>query len=1748
MIGQFFAAIIEPIPQKKKLDESIRAISDIIKLVSEFGLKEYLKMKGVLTEKNGAEIGKFFAAIITPLDRKKYPDLAPITKFLKDLSGIGMLGVVTLALLKPILTEKFGQNIAGFVKAITNGFTKDRMEKIDVFAKSIKTLSQGVLILTATIGLMAAGIALFGGPLILESTVLITMFLGATLMMLKWTSSNSKKIQDGTIALQNVAKAVTILTLNVMAIALLSTMMDKVEWESIGKVAVMFVMIGVIMTTAMIVSDKWQKGGKKLQETMKGLSMFLLSATAAVGLAVYIVQKSSMGDIILGMAMIAAVIVGGYFTVKYLLKETNKNFDKALKNLGIMVGIMAVTALVIGTLIVPLGPLWDKATVGIIVVGVVMAGLVGLVHWLSKINKTNLKQATNTLMVITGVLTVVSLIALLVLPKIGEQWGKTLGGAVVVLIIVGLMELLVLGLTKIKKRALNDAVFNLVVLTGILSIVSLVAAFLLPAIGKNAGDVLTGFGVVFVIIAGLSLIALGLSLIPDKQLKNAYTTLTVLTVMLVAVSLIATTLLVPIADQWKEVLIGYGVVWVIIAGLALITLGLALIKDKDLKQAMIAMTVLTFILLGVSLITTELLIPIGYEWKEAALGGVVVLGVIGLMTLIIAGAAQIKKEKVMHGLLVVAASAIIFGITAYIINELVVPLGEKAGAAALGGAVVLGALALMTAIIAAAGQMKKETITKGAIVVAACAALIGITAYIIKELVVPVGKYAKQAALGGAVILGTLATMALIVAAAGKMTMSTIAKGLLVIGMIELLLWSMDKALSPYFKLCQEMYAHDKEIALGGLEIVATLTAWGLIMTAVGALGSAIALIAIGGAVIAGIGGILALLSVELPTYFELCKLMHKDWKTIAKGGVEIAATIGAWGVVMTAIGALTMIPLVGIALAVGGAVVGGISTILGLVSKMLPGYVDLTKKVHENEQAVKKGGKLIQQMIEDTGLMLMKIGAIYGNPLSAIVMGMGVAAVMEIAACVKAIHHIVNPLVNLITKMENNGITQSKIRKFAQMFAGKGGLADSISDIIDRMSDVGIIASMKAEYIARNIKPLFDTLGKFIEVIVNMLNMRYVAEWDENGKPKTYKSVTAAQYQQAGIAISKAFGIFLRELGTGLDKLKNISAVTVAAMGHGLKPVISSVAKFTEAIMSVLTSAIPEEWDKEGKPIKFRKFDRQEFAAAGRVIAENFGVFLDVLKPHIEALGPRTALLISMMGKGIEPLFNAVFKYTDMIMGVLVGRDYEWENEKGEMVKKHMEFKAEDFTAAGKIIADSFGGFIDRLWESFSKAGYTVDIEHYFKSDEHIEGNHIVDVINGLQNIGTLIDAINQYIDVLVKAGDKSKQYDLKAEGIRVATALTSFTDKLAAKYSSETEREKIEAIVETMETVKKCINKVDDAYGALVKVFRDRGIKVDVNDVNNLYKILSAFQNPTYINKLKQLNVRDIAVVEPYLKKIAGAVKQLMKLSPLHEKGQEIKVACQNFLETAAMFTDGVTLENGTVLMVKRPDTSIIAPLPQYMKYVIKSAKQMLKLQKIMEEADLKKAVLSFLEDIDLLTQKNVSSRAEASRRALSVFGNDLRKFTKDVDTTQIQVVKFTSKMKEATDSLRRFDDTLIQKENKRNEALKKFADLVGEIAENMNKLHSEFDTLDENKILRSFRGVAELIESVRNRSNESKPLSEHNADEEVRKSKENRNNQQNQNNMQIVPVQTGMQKSIVSFVFANTQLTGFMEVKPL
>lgn len=218
-IGMFFKEMLAGIPNKKKPDAVLKQIADFLKLITTFGLGDYIKLKVLLTEKNGQQIGKFFSSIFNELKKEKYPDLKPITDFLKVLSSIGIVGAVGLMMLKPVLTEKFGKAIAGFINALVKDFDADKTKRVASFAKSIKTLSQGVMIMAATIGLLAAEIALFGPVTILEALAVNAIFLGTTLLMLKMVGKARTDISKGSAALMDIAKAMTLLALDVVIMA-----------------------------------------------------------------------------------------------------------------------------------------------------------------------------------------------------------------------------------------------------------------------------------------------------------------------------------------------------------------------------------------------------------------------------------------------------------------------------------------------------------------------------------------------------------------------------------------------------------------------------------------------------------------------------------------------------------------------------------------------------------------------------------------------------------------------------------------------------------------------------------------------------------------------------------------------------------------------------------------------------------------------------------------------------------------------------------------------------------------------------------------------------------------------------------------------------------------------------------------------------------------------------------------------------------------------------------------------------------------------------------------------------------------------------------------------------------------------------------------------------------------------------------------------------------------------------------------
>jgi hypothetical protein len=101
-------------------------------------------------------------------------------------------------------------------------------------------------------------------------------------------------------------------------------------------------------------------------------------------------------------------------------------------------------------------------------------------------------------------------------------------------------------------------------------------------------------------------------------------------------------------------------------------------------------------------------------------------------------------------------------------------------------------------------------------------------------------------------------------------------------------------------------------------------------------------------------------------------------------------------------------------------------------------------------------------------------------------------------------------PFINIMNMIHKYNITTSTVKQFKDIIIGqRTGLYETLKEVIDKLNEVGILSLMKAKFIAGGLKPIFDTIGKFFEIIKNACNMNYVSEWDKDGKPIAYKSIT---------------------------------------------------------------------------------------------------------------------------------------------------------------------------------------------------------------------------------------------------------------------------------------------------------------------------------------------------------------------------------------------------------------------------------------------------------------------------------------------------------------------------------------------------------------------------------------------------------------------------------------------------------------
>lgn len=1716
-IGLFFKGLLDGIPfynpdDEKKVSPDIRSVIEIIKLFSEFTTGQYIKIKTALTESNGKKIGKFFSAIFEDIPEKdSVGNLRAVTDFLKELSGISAAGVLTLALLKPVLSEKFGKAINGFVMAIIKDMTEEKTKQIESFTKSVKTLSQGMLILTGTVLALAGGILLLGVSAVVGAMLVVVGFTATMLYVVKKLADSDKDIEAGTKSLYDVAKAITILTANVLLLAVTANLMDFVDWIAIAKMAAVFSMLTVITGVALKLTEKWNGKKDAILSTMKGISLMLIAGAVSVGIATWIAANNTMEDILLGIGLVSGVMFGTYKLIETLLKKTNKDMSEAINNMWMMIGMLVAVSLTINLLLIPIGKQLAEATLGTLVAGVIVGFLVGMTKWISTMDKRKMKDAKDTLVIMTGMLVAVSIVGAFLLPMIGEQIEDVALGGVAVALIMTVMVGMVNWLSKMDKKKLSETNMTLVAMTVMLIAISVVGAFLLPSIGERFMDALVGATAVFIIIGAMvgmvklismidekqltetyatlavmtvmltavslvsafilpaigeqfDMVVLGgivvlaiiglmigmtkwLAKTDEKELHQSYLTLAVLTVMLAAVSLIANYLLPEIGKNWKDISLGAVVVLGIIGVMLLMVVMLSKIDDKKLHQTYLTMAVLTVMLVAVSLIANFMFPAIAEHWEEVMLGGTIVLGIIGIMTLMVWGLSKIDEKNIRQGMIAMTVMAVMLLGVSLITKELLIPIGKEWDDAAIGGVVVLSVIGLMTGIIALAGKMSLEKIGKGALAVAAAGALLAGVAWVINEMLIPIGKNGEEAIVGGAIVISTIGIMTAIIALAGKMDIKTIGTGTLAIAAVGALLWALGEMLPNYIDICVNMYDNAKTVAIGGLEIVATLTVWGLIMTGIGAL------MAIGGAAF----------------------------------------------------------------LAAGAAAITGIAAVLWAISSMLPNYIDLCKNVLDNKNAIIKGSDVVVEIISKFGLLITAIGAMAMIPLVGIAMGAGAAIVTGLMAVIKAISDGLDPFIEVLKKINDNNITSARIANFTKLFIGSGvkdedpkSLYGSIKRICDAMNEIGVYSSTMAGIISKNLTPIFKTLGMFIDIVGRICSMKYVSAWNNDGTPAEYGTISPAMFKEAGTTISITFGLFLTELGKGLDKLKDVSLATIAKLAVGIKPVTEAVALFSNTVLSVLSSKIECEWDKDGKPIKYRKFETAEFGQAATVISENFGLFLDILSTKIEPFAEKAGMIMNNLKDGIVPVIEACSRLTESIMGILKGSEYTV-TENGKEVKKHIDFNPKAFQDAGKLVGQGFVDFITLIYDSFKAFDREVDVQVSYTTTEgnsYVFGlvdtkkqvtkfrserrtvNLVGKLLSNMSEIGTIVDAAANFVDLIIKVSENLKKYDLPAAGNTIAGLVVDFVTAMTNSFSAKGYDEKIKSTMDNLEQVQKLVSKFSNVYTPLSKLFFNNKDKLVTHEqIDHLYDTVRYLVQEEKMEAIKKITVDDISNVLPYVKKLVDIAKQLQKL------------------------TD------------------------------------------VMKNADMMNACQQFIRDLEILTQSSLNKRVDASRRMLGIFGQEIAKFTVTIENSEKAVVKFVATMKKGEDSFKKLDDAILKREKQRDASLKRLSEYIDKVAASIENMSEKINALDKDRLIDTWSGIASLLRAAEETGRAMAPKAssiQNNTTNPVQNTPGNnqsvsKTTNNTTNNHNYVGSQSGTQ-TMVEFRFQNTILNGFMTTRQM
>ena len=1799
-MGKFITTLINSIskanPKQKDIEKLIKPIGDLMGGISKLVDSNVFKMKISLNPIRGWLLGRQLGQFIKSISKYLKGDLK-VDESIKYLGGI-LDPLVKLA--DPdqkFSVFKLAKTLNGFTAKILANFFSTFINEIPSGKRVENTVNSMLAILNALFDIKKVQILnfIFTVSSLTEKRAKKLVDFFNTILSQKWDVKQVNAISAFFKAWDDAMRS---LLLGVIFIALtIKVTSFKVIVESV--LVVRYLIKFMKTTVTDLVTDLSKKDVKNSCDIIRMLSISI-GTIGGILIALSLVTKLvGIGTVVVSL-LILRFAVNGF---KNLIKDlSDQKLDKSLKyaqgvltGIGLMVMSLSVSLLLLALTVKNNSVKTIIASLGILTLFV--AGSVYLVNKLSSIDSKNLNASTNAMLKIAGVFAIIALVSATLLAPIGNSLGDVMAGGLVVSLVIALGIFAVKYIAKANKD-IEQGTSNLLKISLIFALVSIISLTLLIPMSKQADDVIVGAIITLTIIAGLVFGVKLLNKVNGKRALWGLAATVVLAVIYMGIALITKDLLIPIGQNGKEAGIGMGITLFIIITLIFGTYILSNVDGKKAGYAILATAAMAFILLGISLITKDILIPIGKKGPEAQDGAGVVLGIIAIFGAILfaIGKMNLKHKiaikqgaKIMMEIglvmLITGTACLLFAIESrklYQLND--------------GGAVVLGALTM--------------TIMMG---------LMGLILYNVGKL----KKYSEKIAEGGALMIAIGALLDII---GGTM-----------------LLFSYEcKKIDDFNK--------DGAVFLGAGTMVALLAVMGVIMTALGTMTPLLPFIAAGAVVMTAIAGIMTLVSGTMILFMKALELMlpynEEQLKKIGKTSVTL------FDVMYDVIKAAAPNPIqMAQAIAAGAfapiiMAVFGVLTLTVMQMKYITEICDSKMIQTFSEIMLGKSNSVLGSM-----QAIVKAFGDFDGKTMALIVSMALRPILTtISDYIDIIMKIAT--MNYIAGYDDNGKPMYEHLP-ATVFADAAsavtkGFTEFLTGLSNGFKKLDALSILGISLLMQVMDPIMKQVSTFVDIVMKVATGTYIIGYDNNKKP-IFRKVTATDFSKAATAISSQFNIFLQSLSDAFDKMSFKAMFAISTVGQVMEPVMDAVSKFVDTVIKVSTMQIVTGYDKNGKP-EYEQVDPSIFSTSATFVSERFGDFIVQLGKSFNQLQPNMIWAMDAMKDSIMPIMEGVGKFVDAIMKLATGTytDYYMKDKDGNYTVPHLaKVTPIDFIMAAISVATTFSYFVDQLVTVFERHG-------------SFWGNKTEDALNAIGgSIGPVMEGVGQYVDAILKLATgvyvdhyvkdkdgklipimkKLKRGAFTNAAREVGRMFVEFINYLVKSFANEGFIEKAESIADIIKNTINPIMKAVKEFSNTLKPFlsltsnkkgttaqskdylclQPKFIRTISQNIANAFvdfitiisNNLSKKENMEKYNKIQST----AKVVNAVMKTIKTSVDNLKRIitAMTDDKG---KVLSQGN-EVASKFTSVLTQLatyfsiSGKIFETSKPSADIaqkfvvsvykvvcvyrkiinqlsfntkVKPITtvtnfgnvltkmqrqmvdvskasdridfrrtsQFMDLYLEIAKKMIYLSREMQrQKQLGIHINMFINNIKRLTSPEINRNMNVTSGSMRTYTARLKTFTAQIQVTTSKVKIYTTKLEAARRALKSLDDEIINKEKARNNALQQFANKINNIAVAVDRMKTSFDRLDENAILNRFDGIRELLDLITTNTGTPANTQQHNNVQQPAHTAGNR----------VVPQQKGIQHPLrpgqtnhnyygnniptqgrVTFYFKNTTIDGF------